>query len=71
MSEQESTKGPFSSVFMGVVIVIATVAVVGGIFVFALVSGADHGTDHGPGPAEGAHAGEGIQGAEAAEGAEH
>ncbi len=47
MSEQESTKGPFSSAFMGVVIVIGTVVVVGGIFVFALISGASHGAEGG------------------------
>lgn len=67
MSHSESTKGPFSSAFMGVIIVIATVAVVGGIFVYALASGADHG-DGGAG-----HGDDATHGAlaEPSEGAEH
>lgn len=50
MSEQQSEKSIFSSAFMGIVIVIGTVVVCGGIFVLLLAKSAEdhaaHGGDH-------------------------
>ncbi len=55
MSEQQSEKSIFSSAFMGIVIVIGTVVVCGGIFVLLLVKSAeDHAAHAEPG---GEHAG--------------
>jgi hypothetical protein len=42
MSNQEQTKGFLASAMGGIVIVIGTVLVVGGIFIFALVQSAAH-----------------------------
>jgi hypothetical protein len=46
MSEQDYPKSVYSSATMGLLIVIGTVVVVGGIFILALISGASsHGGD--------------------------
>ncbi|HEX2734605.1 MAG TPA: hypothetical protein VHM70_23535 [Polyangiaceae bacterium] len=37
MSSQEQPKGFFSSAFVGICVVIATVVVVGGVFIFLLM----------------------------------